>query len=144
MEVITQHDRFFAKLVHLIPSDLYLHTETLTGYNNANAVVKTSKKVVIQEEEESSGSSSSDSGEEEEEEEETSDLDNDEDEENGDADMTIQVEEPTSKYYKHRKLPLTADERKVRSQENKKRKYAVRSSFIFSTSLLAAWCWNMQ
>ena len=139
MEVITQHDRFFAKLVHLIPTDLYLHTETLTGYNNANAVVKTNKKVVIQEEEEGESSGSESAEEEEEGEEETSDLDNDEDDDNeNEADMTIAVEEPTSKYYKHRKLPLTADERKVRSQENKKRKYAVRSSFISSTSLLAA------
>lgn len=40
-----------------------------------------------------------------------------------------------SKYYKHRKQPLTADERKIKSIENKKRKYSSENAVRISSLL---------
>jgi hypothetical protein len=79
---LKQDDRFFHSFIQIIPTELYKHTETMTGYR---------------EDEDDSAASES--------------------EENTESNLN-------SKYYKHRKQPLTADERKIKSQENKKRKYS--------------------
>jgi hypothetical protein len=78
---LKQHDHFFQRCIDMIPTELYKHTETLTGYRE----------------------------------------DDDEQPET----------ESSNKFYKHRKLPLTADERKTKSQENKKRKYSSENAVRF-------------
>lgn len=81
---LKQHDHFFQRCIDMIPSELYKHTDSLTGYQ--------------------------------------------------DSDNEDREQEANSKYYKHRKQPLTADERKIKSQENKKRKYSSENAVSFLTS----------
>ena len=147
METIVQHDRFFARLIGLIPAELYLHSETLTGYNaKVNNTSASNKKVKIvaptkegksddesEEEEDSLSGEEEDDGDDDDQDEEGDDdddesgveVDEDDDEEEEEGDDAGTDGAGYGKFYKHRKLPLTADERKARSQENKKRKYGV-------------------
>jgi hypothetical protein len=99
---IVSHDRFFARLVSLIPADLYTHAESLSGGHIAS---KTAPKKVEE----------SESGEE---------IDDDEEDDSEDE------EEKKEKYYKHKKQPMTADEKKAKSKENKKRKYARENAVV--------------
>lgn len=83
MEVIVNHDRFFTRLVNMIPSDLYNHTESMTGNKNVKAVDVIANSVI----------------------------------------QNAEIEETSGKYFKHKKQPLAADEKKLLRQERKKRKY---------------------
>lgn len=83
MEVLLSHDRFFTRLVNLIPTDLYNHTESMTGNKNSHAPEVVENSVI----------------------------------------KANDGEEGNSKYFKHKKQPLAADEKKLLRQERKKRKY---------------------
>lgn len=83
MEVLLSHDRFFTRLVNLIPTDLYNHTESMTGNKNIHVPEVVENSVF----------------------------------------KANDGEEGNNKYFKHKKQPLAADEKKLLRQERKKRKY---------------------
>jgi hypothetical protein len=86
---ISQNNRYFSRLIHMIPSDLYQHTESLTGFKNDDA---------------------------------SASQENDEDNE--------------GKFYRHKKLPMTAEEKKKLRKDRKKRKYeATHSEVLFNVSI---------
>lgn len=99
---VASHDRFFARLVSLVPVDLYTHADSLSGGHIAS---KTAPKKIV---------ADSESGE------EVDDEDDDSEDE----------EEKKEKYYKHKKQPMTVDEKKAKSKENKKRKYAEENAVV--------------
>jgi hypothetical protein len=81
MEIaVLGHARFFSRLAHMIPSDLYNHTESMLGNKNVPEISTQMSK-------------------------------------------DISIDEVNNKYFKHKKQPLTADEKKVLRLERKKRKY---------------------
>jgi hypothetical protein len=79
---VVGHARFFSRLAHMIPSDLYNHTESMLGNKNISTSEASSQ-----------------------------------------ANKDGNVEEVNNKYFKHKKQPLTADEKKGLRLERKKRKY---------------------
>lgn len=94
---LARQDRFYSRMIHLIPRDLYLHT-----HSSANiAEIPTSSSRETEE-----GTSSN--------------KKRKQDEVLAEPVVSANAE----KYYKHRKQPLTADEKKLRSQQNKKAKYS--------------------
>lgn len=92
---ISKHDRFYSKMIHLIPKELYLHT------NSSSHMADVPSSSVL----ETDGKDSSNK-------------------KRKSQEVAVVDDAVNGKYYKHRKQPLTADERKLKSQANKKAKYS--------------------
>jgi hypothetical protein len=98
---LVKHDRFYNRMINLIPKELYLHTKSssyippdvptdVTDHDDKGGNKKRkNQEIAIAETVDSNG-----------------------------------------KYFKHRKQPLTADERKLQSQQNKKAKYAAENAIL--------------
>lgn len=91
----------------MIPTELYQHTDSLTGFKNDPAEEATEEKNLV--------------------------IDNKgKGKEN--KRKCMEDTEESNKYYKHKKQPLSADEKKLFRQEIKKRKYDPSPSEVYKGS----------